>query len=497
MVHEYLRSADCVCLNVAHHANIAATDVEVLKLLLGETLHRKLIVTLGRIDDLRADAAAVRTHVATQRQLLATRVLGAHAPEAAQRFLDDTPVLPVCALAALHRARQQRGEELDIHARRMIEDYPTSESDGTADLSRHIRQTLESSARLAGVVGRAEEALNKVVTDAAAALSAAVDDRMLNAGQLAQKAKELAEATATSQQEMKKALDVRVAEARVQWKKRRLDDRERFDSRLDAVALAQLQRAREFVATATADEWRHWRRLRAVADRGTFELGQDVQLRDDIAQNALGGVPPLLRAAIGTILTTATESVRDAELMLEEAARSFAASTVGVAASQLADVRLALREVTTAELRSAMEQYRSDTSRLATTFFEKEAQQKMSQAATDIVRAWIASVRDDSGKGIQSRMHEALESVMMNFVGTLPQRVRDLFGKELDKLFLAAENGAVAVYERVAQKAADFLSERLVQIEAGARRANTTAAATLEAERQVLAQFRERLAASV
>ena len=498
MVHGYLRSADCVCLNVSNAGNISATDVDVLRLLLNETLHRKLIVTLGKIDTLGASDAEVQAHVARQRKMLEARVVELHPgdPEAAKRFIVETPVLPVVALASLHRTRLARGTELDRNARRLIEDYPTSEEDGTAALFEHIRRTLEGSARLAGVVERAEEALNKVVSNASAGLTAAIDDRMLNAEQLEQKAKELARMTAESNRAMKTALDKRVGEARARWKARREDDRARFDARLAEVALGQLQKAREFVAQATAAEWRHWKRLRAVADRGTFASGQDAQLRDDIALHALGGVPSLLRAALGTILATAAASVDDAATMFQEASRAFAASAGAVDVSQMTDIRVALQEVTGAELRAATAEYRGHTNALATKFFEENAASKMSEASAAIVVSWIVLVREDSGKGIQARMHAALDRVMVQFVTGLPGHVRDMFSEELDELFRASEEGAVQVYERVAQKASSFLADRLRQLEESARRATTVETATIAAEKRLLTQYRERLEAA-
>lgn len=495
MVHDYLRAADCVCLNLSHGGVISEADVEVLRLLLSQSLQRKLIITLGKIDNLGTDEEGVRRQVEKQRSALQVRVTELHQGDAAEarRFVDDTPILPVVALAALQRAQHERGLALDKYARRRLEDYPTGREDGTQALFEQIRATLDGSSRLRAVVNRAEETLSRVVTSFSVALGAGIEDRQLSAGQLQAKVAELKQASEESQRALKAELDSKLIDARQQWARRRQEDRERFDAKLADVALRQIVDAREFVKDATADEWKHWRRLRAVADAGDFDGGYDSMLRDDIAHYALGGVPVLLRTAIGALLDSCTESVGSAADLTSEIVKSFGDASGGIQASQIAEVQIALQGLTGAELRAATSEYRSQMNALAAEVFERNAVEKMSLAATTIVKQWISRVERDGGRGVQARMHAALEDVMTRYVAGLREHVREMFGADIERLFRAAEEGALGVYERVANAATRFLSERLAQLEEAALRAQTMAADSLDAERALLETLRDRL----
>jgi hypothetical protein len=312
----------------------------------------------------------------------------------------------------------------------------------------------------------------------------------LSAEQLEQRAGKLAAATDGAKHEFQVALEAAVKNVRAQWSRQRDENRSYFDSMLDAIALSQLNTVQTFVQNVTTGYWRHWRRLRAVADGGEFLGGRDSELREEIALIALSGVPFLLRHAAESVLTTAQESVGNAIDISNEATGKLVA---GVGADQLADIRDTLQETITADLRAAKAEYSQSTRKAAEELFENRARAKMLSAAERIVLRFIEKARRMRGQGVQARMHAALRDVMLEFVQQISEYVRREFAGEIDQLFDAAENGAIEVYNRVQRTAVQFVVERLDQLKAAAKRAHHIEAEAILVEKQMLAKLLERL----
>lgn len=153
IVEEFLTRADCVCLNLSNHGNFADCDVKLIRRLLDHTLHRKLIVTLGRADTLGARPEELHRHVQTQREMMETQILQlrkGHAEEA-KAFAASVPIIPVAPLASLIRQERLRGVEPTAHELRLVESYPSDEETGLGALKREIAKLTDPGARRAQV----------------------------------------------------------------------------------------------------------------------------------------------------------------------------------------------------------------------------------------------------------------------------------------------------------------------------------------------------------
>ncbi len=156
IVEDFLTRADCVCLNLSNHGNFADSDVKLIRRLLDHTLHRKLIVTLGRADTLGARPEELLRHIETQRGMLETQILAlreGHAEEA-KAFAAAVPIIPVVPLASLIREERLRGAQLTMQELRLVEDYPSDEEAGLGALKREIAKITDPAARQAQVNAR-------------------------------------------------------------------------------------------------------------------------------------------------------------------------------------------------------------------------------------------------------------------------------------------------------------------------------------------------------
>lgn len=156
IVEEFLTRADCVCLNLSNHGNFSDSDVKLIRRLLDHTLHRKLIVTLGRADTFAARPEELLRHIETQRGMLETQILElreGHAEEA-KAFAAAVPIIPVVPLASLIREERLRGAQLTMHELRLVEDYPSDEEAGLGALKREIAKLTDPAARQAQVNAR-------------------------------------------------------------------------------------------------------------------------------------------------------------------------------------------------------------------------------------------------------------------------------------------------------------------------------------------------------